>query len=206
MALIRKIRPDKLNYWIFVASSLFLLSLAIFSLIWNQKQKEATEWISHTYQVKLKIEKCFGLVLEAESGQRGFLLSHDSSFLKNIAHAESLLQTNLTQLDSLIKDNNNQLNHFSNFKLLILSRISRIHTVLDSTGKFNTVSTHYSSPPGKMTMDSVHNEVREMQASEDELLGRRNFIKDTQEKRVIIVILFIRDHSICHFNVVILQD
>jgi len=184
-----KIQPVRSTYRIFIASSLFLLSLAIFSLIWNQKQKEATEWISHTYKVKLNIEKCFGLVLEAESSQRGFLLSHDSSYLSNIAHAESLLKTSLVQLDSLVSDNNNQLINFSNFKTLISARISRLHIVLDSLQKLNSTPAHISTSPGKMIMDSIHKEVRVMQAVEDNLLGRRNFIKDTQGKRVIIIIL-----------------
>ncbi len=189
MALIKKKGLVKLNYWIFIASSLFLLSLAIFSLIWNQKQKEATERISHTYQVKLRIEKCFGLVLEAESSQRGFLLSRDSSYLKNISHAETLLNTNLYQLDSLISDNYNQLNNFANLKSLILSRISRIHKIIDSVRHSGITSTAHYTSQGKMIMDSIHSEVRAMQDAEDDLLSQRTFIKASEEKSLVIFIL-----------------
>ena len=97
--------PANLDYWAFIASSLFLLSLSIFSLVRLHKQKEAEDWIAHTYEVKLKIEKCYALLLEAESNQRGYILSNGSIYLKNITHAESLLYSSLNQLDSLITDN-----------------------------------------------------------------------------------------------------
>ena len=97
MAKGRHLNASKVNYWAFIASSAnpYYL-LVVFSLIWFQKQKEASAWISHTYQVKLEgQEKCYGLLLETESNQRGFLLNKDSAFIKNISHAESLLRPNL---------------------------------------------------------------------------------------------------------------
>src|ERR1700712_4128293 len=132
MVLTRKMKPGTFNYWAFLGSSLFLLATAFFSLIWFQKQKNASHLITHTYQVKLKIEKCFGLLLEAESSQRGFLISRDSTYLFHLGHAESLLFSSLKQLNSLVVDNPEQAGNAEKLNRLNSLRIKRLHTVLDS--------------------------------------------------------------------------
>jgi signal transduction histidine kinase len=184
-------KPTNFNYLAFIASSLFLLSLAIFSLVWFQKQKEAEDWITHTYEVKLKIEKCFGLLLEAESNQRGFLLSHDSIYIRNISHAETLLYSSLKQLDSLLADNENQINNSRILKSLVFSRISRLHFLIDSSVISNNNMISHFTAPGKMIMDTIHNRVVVMQAEENRLLGQRTLFKQLENERVIaIIILF----------------
>jgi signal transduction histidine kinase len=177
------------NYWAFIASSLFLLSLAIFSLVWFRKQKEAEDWITHTYEVKLKIEKCFGLLLEAESNQRGFLLSHDSIYISNITHAETLLNSSLKQLDSLIADNETQINNFRILRSLVVSRISRMHFLIDSSGISNNFTVSHFTAPGKMIMDTIHARVIVMQAEENRLLGQRTLFKQLENDRVIAMII-----------------
>lgn len=185
----KKKTPANFNYWAFIASSLFLLSLAIFSLVWFQKQKQAEEWITHTYEVKLNIEKCYGLLLEAESNQRGYLLSSDSIYLKNNKHAENLLNASLNQLDSLVSDNEKQVKNVRTLRSFIISRISKLHILLDSFNSSNNYTVSRFTATGKMVMDSIHNQVIVMQAEENDLLGRRTFIKKTENDRVIIFTL-----------------
>jgi signal transduction histidine kinase len=184
-------RSANFNYWAFIASSLFLLSLAIFSLVWFQKQKEAEDWIAHTYEVKLKIEKCFGLLLEAESNQRGYLLSNDGEYLKNINHAETLLYTSLKQLDSLVTDNEIQFKNVNTLKSLIFSRLTRLHVLIDSSVKSNNFTISRFTSAGKVLMDSIHHQVLVMQAEENKLLGQRTFFKNIGDERVVtFIVLF----------------
>ncbi len=193
-------RSANFNNWAFIASSLFLLSLAIFSLVWFQKQKEAENWIAHTYEVKLKIEKCFGLLLEAESNQRGFLLSNDSAYLKNINHAETLLNSSLIQLDSLVEDNEIQIKNVRTLRSLILFRVSRLHILIDSSVIQNKFTVSRFNSPGKLLMDTIHHQVIIMQAEENKLLGQRTFFKNIGSDRVItFIILF----SVIAFMIVI---
>lgn len=191
MAVFKNKRQANFYNWAFIASSLFLLSLAFFSLVWFQKQKEAEDWIAHTYEVKLKIEKCFGLLLEDESNQRGFLLSNDSVYLKNINHAETLLYSSLKQLDTLVTDNEIQIRNVSTLQSLIFSRLSRLHILIDSSVKANNFIVPHFNSPGKMLMDSIHHQVILMQAEESKLLGQRTFFKNIGNDRVItFIVLF----------------
>ncbi len=167
-------RPANFYYWAFIVSSMFLLSLAIFSLVWFQKQKQAEDWIAHTYEVKLKIEKCFGLLLEAESNQRGFLLSNDSAYIRNINHAETLLITSLKQLDSLVIDNEIQIRNDSTLRSLIFLRLSRLHILIDSTAKANKFTISRFTSPGKMLMDSIHHQVISYAGGGKQVAGTKN--------------------------------
>ena len=189
MVLINNKRPKNFSYWAFIISSLFLLSLAIFSLIWFQKQKEAENWIVHTYDVKLKIEKCFGLLLEAESNQRAYLLSSDSLYFRNITHAETLLLSNLKELDSLTADNENQVKNVLILRALIYSRISRLNMVIDSSRVSNNFTVSRFTAPSRMITDSIHNQVMVMQAEEDRLLIQRIILKKTVNGRITIFTL-----------------
>ncbi len=183
-------RPANFNYLAFIASSLILLSLAIFSLIWLQKQKKAEDLIAHTYEVKLQIEKAFGLLLEAESGQRGYLLHSDSSFLNNISHAEGLLDKGLSRLDSMIADNPVQVKNLRTLQALVYARIVRLHILLDSSTSNNFTITHFNSP-GKKIMDSIHQQIMIMQEEENGLLEQRTFFRKIENDRVIaFIILF----------------
>ena len=184
-------RPANFYNWAFIVSSMFLLTLAIFSLVWFQKQKQAEDWVAHTYEVKLKIEKCFGLLLEAESNQRSFLLSNDSAYIRNINHAETLLITSLKQLDSLVIDNEIQIRNDSTLRSLIFLRLSRLHILIDSTAKANKFTISRFTSPGKMLMDSIHHQVIIMQAEENKLLGQRTFFKNIGNDRVVtFIVLF----------------
>ncbi len=143
----------------------------------------------HSDQENLKIEKCYGLLLEAESNQRGFLLNNDNSYLINIANAEDLLHSNMNQLDSLISDNPRQVKNVSILKTLILIRLSRLHVLLDSSRQANNFTVTHFTTQGKIIMDSIHEQVRSMQAEEDDLLGKRTLIKQVRDYRVITFIL-----------------
>ena len=190
LVLPKKLKTATFNYLAFLASSLFLLSIAIFSLVWFQKQKNASDLISHTYEVKLKIEMCFGLLLEAESNQRGFLINNDSTYLPSLGKSELLLNLNLKQLGSLISDNADQVNNFTILNNLILYRVNRLHEVLASSGVFRNKTVMYTSR-GKILMDSIRTQVRLMESAEDTLLKRRTALKQTQDSRVsTFIILF----------------
>lgn len=199
MVLNRKILPGTFNYWAFISSSLFLLASAIFSLIWFQKQKNASHLITHTYQVKLKIEKCFGLLLEAESSQRGYIIGRDTIYLHHLGHAESLLSLNMEQLDSLISDNATQKKNLDKLENLTSRRLKRLHDVLDSAERFNKITINYASP-GRKIMDSVHEQIKLMESAEDTLLAQRTWLKHKQDNYVsFFIILF----SVLAFTILI---
>ena len=41
---------------------------------------ETSEWVTHTYQVINTLDRLLGLIVDAETGQRGYLLSQRTEF------------------------------------------------------------------------------------------------------------------------------
>src|SRR5450432_1322128 len=115
MAAVKKNNGINFSYAAFIGSAVFLLLLTLFSLLRFERQKEASGWVAHTYLTKLKIEETYSLLRDAESNQRGFLLTKDSSYIKNFTLSKHNLDTNLFQLGSLVMDNSKQ---FENVKSL----------------------------------------------------------------------------------------
>ena len=79
------------TYVIFLASALILLTLSIFSYYRFEQQKISSALVNQTYLVKLKLEEAFATLIDAEAGQRGYLLTRDSIFLKQFLKIKPLI-------------------------------------------------------------------------------------------------------------------
>src|SRR5690349_11777917 len=71
-----------------LASSVFALALVVLAVnAWaaylnTHALVENDGWVEHTHQVLLQLESLFGSLLDAESNQRGYLLTGEDSYLK----------------------------------------------------------------------------------------------------------------------------
>src|SRR5437016_743729 len=48
----------------------------------TERFTEASEWRKHTYEVLNSLDKCVAELVDAETGQRGFLLTGDEAYLE----------------------------------------------------------------------------------------------------------------------------
>ncbi|MDO6415815.1 CHASE3 domain-containing protein [Sphingomonas sp. BIUV-7] len=95
------------------AQALFPLAIGFFVLIvsacvsiWlSERQETATSWVRHTLEVENRLNVVRRLVLDAESGQRGFLLSERAAYLQPYEAATERLPTELEALQLATGDN-----------------------------------------------------------------------------------------------------
>jgi signal transduction histidine kinase len=178
-----------ISYAAFIAAALALLSLAVLSFLRFEQQKKASGWISHTFQVKLKIEQILSLINHAETSQRGFLLTNDSSYLDNFLTSKEDLTSSIVQLDSLIIDNPKQFDNLSRLDQLVKDRFIRMEALLDSSGYLSkSLATRYLLP-GSQIMDSIQAHLARMEALENSLLSTRIEQKRMADKNTSIFIL-----------------
>lgn len=59
-----------------------IITIDIFFLLYQQinQLSDSERWVNNSNEVKLKLEQVLSSVKDAETGQRGYLLSHDSLF------------------------------------------------------------------------------------------------------------------------------
>jgi CHASE3 domain sensor protein len=90
---------------------------------------ESFEWVSHTLEIQRELATVEARMSEAESGQRGYLLTGQPGFLAPYTAATKDVRNRLANLRRLLSDNSAQLR-----RLLMIESLSRAKLAeLDST-------------------------------------------------------------------------
>jgi len=82
-----------------------LSSIVYFSI---EKQRETSMWVEHTHAVIASAQELIKLLLDMESGERGFLITGNEVFLESFYHAEGVWDEKLDSLTNLVSDNPTQ--------------------------------------------------------------------------------------------------
>jgi signal transduction histidine kinase/CheY-like chemotaxis protein len=86
-----------------------LLALGAWSLItFADGERVEQGWVVHTYQVMDSLRTILSDATDAETGQRGYLLTRRSSYLAPFHAAEARLDTDLAHFEDLTRDNPSQ--------------------------------------------------------------------------------------------------
>lgn len=155
-----------------IASLLILVSLLI-TAVCGVKYRQQTEWIQHTLEVKNEISNLFSSVQDAETGQRGFLLSADPAFLEPYSDASALVKTQLANVRLLTADNAAQQKNVAKLAPLVGKRLADLAARIKQfhLGEKPTLD---ELREGKVGMDKIRDVIAQMRKTEDELLAYRN--------------------------------
>lgn len=156
----------------FGASLLILIvsSIASYSSINNLLESSAL--VEHTEQVESKLEKLISTIKDAETGQRGYLLTGLDTFLEPYTGSYEKTLGIAGDIKTLTADNAIQQKNIIRLELLVKKRFSKLQAVIDKKIKDGTVDVN-DLKSGKLFMDSVRMMVSEMQIDESALLKRR---------------------------------
>ncbi|HUB60266.1 MAG TPA: ATP-binding protein, partial [Puia sp.] len=106
---------------------LVIMAIASYSSIVNQMQ--ASKWVDHTDSVIIETDRALFVLRDAESGQRGYLLTGDSTFLQDLNGALDQLHAIIDSIAGMTADNPGRVRDIAELRavidqpLLILSRI-----------------------------------------------------------------------------------
>jgi methyl-accepting chemotaxis protein len=159
----------------FGAIMLLMVGIGISSKISTNTLVQAVDWVTHTYEVKAQLEGIEKDLVDAETGQRGFLFTGKDTFLDPYNKAGDLLSKHLKETEKLVQDNPKQLKKLANIEVLSQEKMSELAITisLKKAGKEAELRTLVLSGKGKQVMDSIRNEIDEMTDIENELLIRR---------------------------------
>ncbi len=91
-----------MGFWV-KASAVLLISLFAFQA--SQTRSDASRQVSSTLTVIAKLQTIPSALKDAETGQRGFLLTGDPTYLTPYNHAQSEFAAALRELRTLLADN-----------------------------------------------------------------------------------------------------
>ena len=162
---------------LFIAGSFVVLFLAVL-LYWRiNALVHSFRQIDHTSRVELSLQHTLGYLIDAETGQRGFLLTDDSAFLEPYAKAHLYINSSLTQLQDLIKDNPEQQQNLSALNLFIDQRFKLFeNTIYNRNTSRDTLDQYLSR--GKASMDRIRFQINRMMLVEQTQLNQREHQKN----------------------------
>jgi CHASE3 domain sensor protein len=134
---------------------------------------ESQRWVEHTSQVRLSLENLISLMKDAETGQRGFLLTGDEAFLEPFAGSKDKVTDFYIAAQQLTSDNDSQQKDFPVLEKLIKEKYSTIERTIADKRRGIDPSLN-TLVRGKAIMDSVRVVVKVMNDREEKLMIVRN--------------------------------
>jgi PAS domain S-box-containing protein len=152
-----------------------LFANAVISYQNTQQLVSNNAWVQHTFQVISELELTLSLLKDVETGQRGYLITHDSVYLEPYQQAMSEIGGHVDRVATLTGDNEIQQHRIPQLRQLVAERlnIARENIDLEQNGKHAEAVGSVISQAGKSKMDQVRDLVGEMRNEEDLLLRER---------------------------------
>ena len=132
-------------------------------------------WAAHTHEVLEQIAGVLGLMQDAETGQRGYIITGDESFLEPYQGATTAIVKTVDALQALTADNPSQQKRIARAVPLINAKLAMLKRTIEMrrSGETEQVTRLIQAGEGKRLMDDLRHVLSEMQHDERELLRQR---------------------------------
>ena len=115
----------------FVAATLAVFLIAFLSYRSFKQRAEGARLVAHTLDVTAHLEVLLSTLQDAETGQRGFLLTGDDHYLEPYDRAVGTLGSVLPQLRALIADNPQELDRFDALERSGHNKMAELQQTID---------------------------------------------------------------------------
>jgi methyl-accepting chemotaxis protein len=161
-----------LGYWF---TAIILIGLGLISYQCTRNLIENNRAAAHTDLVLANLEGLVSLMKDAETGQRGYLLTAKEAYLDPYNTALPKIDSTFDELRRLTNDNPNQQRRLDDLKALIRSKLSELAdtiSLLRNRGSDAALAV-VNEDRGKNTMDAVRELILKMKTEETDLLRNR---------------------------------
>ena len=172
---------DRVSIWrtpllvslMFIASVVLLVSNAVIGYRNTQSLETTSQWIAHSLTAMERLVQLQSLLTDAETGQRGYLLTGDETYLEPYLTAKPKISEEIAALNTLVSENPKQLERLNLLQQLAQQRLTIIESTIIArqAGDMKTVSRIMQS--GKVIMDKAREIIRDMGDEERRLYARR---------------------------------
>jgi methyl-accepting chemotaxis protein len=159
----------------FGLSALTLVLVAVVSYRNAYLLIENNDWVAHSHQVRIELSDILSELKDAETGQRGYLLTGDESYLAPHTAAVGSLQGTLSNLRKLTVDNPKQQQRLASLSKSIDNKLAELRQTIDlrRTQGLDAALKVVITNVGKVYMDEARAIVAEADQEERDLLKKR---------------------------------
>ncbi|MCC9019152.1 MULTISPECIES: CHASE3 domain-containing protein [Flavobacterium] len=167
---------------IFVIAVFILLFLSSIAHKHNQDLNESSKLVMHTYEINIQLERLMSAIKDAETGQRGYIITRNARFLTPYIYSRDKVNTSFINLKKLTKDNPKQQKNLQNLFKLIIQRFVSFENCLKysdpKTYDKRKLDNHLFG--GRILMENIRFKVDEMNDIEKTDLAKRLKIYDAE--------------------------
>jgi PAS domain S-box-containing protein len=169
---------------------MLLLLCGVLSLWAVQRAAQSARWQTHTLEVLTLAETLMASLIDAESGQRGYLLTGDERYLDPYTAALASVDTRMGELRQRTTGIPAQQLRLDTMQPLVAAKLAvlRDSVELRSQGNVDAASALMRSGRGRELMDSLRKVLDEFEAEERALLKQRSADVDARLRYLMLAI------------------
>jgi PAS domain S-box-containing protein len=161
---------------VFTIAILLLIIVAFFAYRSTNSLNESLKLEKHTQEVLLQLDETLILMVDVETGGRGFLLTGDESYLEPYNYANQKIGGNMAKLRTLLADNPLQTERLSRLETLVNERLTIAKQAIElrrRTQSIEEIRAQVGKNRGKELMDDIRSLLDSLKTEEQNLLTVR---------------------------------
>ena len=182
--------PGRLLKKSWLIKSIFFISAFIVLLIGGVTYRniddlsKSSELLTQTYKINVELEKIFSYLKDAETGQRGFIITNDPIYLTPYESGRENINNSFAELKELTRDNPNLRKNLKDLNILIDKQMESLQKSFrfSSVGNYNDPNFKENFLKGKLLMDTIRDKINGMIDYENKILNLRESTYETNLK------------------------
>jgi len=162
----RPLRRSWLQFATLVAVGPLLLAvMALWLGAESRHGAQGRQEVQKSFEYRRQIEELFSLLKDAETGQRGYLLSGDPTFLAPYESTRAKLSGQLAAVESLMPANPAEARDLLRLRQLIGAKFAEMRSLIElrQRSSLNAVAARLKEGRGKRLMDAIRQVIGQMQ-------------------------------------------
>jgi len=175
----------------FGAALTILILVSVVSFMSLSQNGNDRAWVTHTYVVLEKLDAVLTNLIDAETGQRGYIITGEVSYLEPYNNARAHVYQNLAELRTLTADNTNQQRALDLLEPATATMLSTLQERIDIRDREGLAAAAELVRTGsaKLHMDEIRALIAGMRLEENGLLKSRSEEADASLRKIRIVIV-----------------
>lgn len=137
--------------------------------------KKSSNYVSNSHEVNTELERLISFIKDAETGQRGYVLTRDKKFLEPYLKSKNLVKKSFNEVSKLTKNSRTQQANLKKLLFFINKRQNYLSKTLYLTEQKNYDEKQLTTNllVGKQAMDSIRLKIEDMMIAQKNLLNNR---------------------------------
>jgi len=155
-----------------------LIPMVLAALAWwlSLQYRKQVHWVSHTQHVLSEMDDVMAAITNAETGQRGYLLTGDESYLEPFRQAQPQVDAGLARLRELVRESGvDQQKRLDELAPLVRTKMDEMHASVEARRREGEQAgiAMVRSGAGRRAMETIRRVSHEISSEEERVLAER---------------------------------